>query len=101
MHHSDQQYEINDKKVVIPRSHRLLLLQRVYPKYVTYLLNFFKLLNEHVDTGIFFDVGANVGDTTVAVLSAAPKFQSVLVEGSPTFVPYMRRNSSQFGSKLK
>ena len=76
---SDLQYEINDKKVVIPRSHRLPLLQRVYPKYVTYFLNFFKLLNDHKDTGIFIDVGANVGDTTVAVLSAAPKFRSVLV----------------------
>ena len=43
---------------------------------------------------------ANVGDTTAAILSTAPKFQSVLVEGSPTFLPYMRLNSKQFGTRV-
>jgi FkbM family methyltransferase len=97
---SDQEYEINGVSLVIPRTHRLPLLQRIYPSYDTYFFKFFKLLNDHVNSGIFIDVGANVGDTTAAVLSVAPKFKSVLVEGSPTFLPYMRLNSKQFGTRV-
>ena len=98
---SDQEYEINGVSVCIPRAHRLPLLQKIYPTYDTYFLEFFKLLNEQVRSGILIDIGANVGDTTVAVLSAATKFQSVLVEGSPTFLPYMRQNSNQFEARVR
>jgi FkbM family methyltransferase len=97
---SDQEYEINGVSVSIPRTHRLPLLQKIYPSYDTYFLEFFKLLDKHINSGVFIDVGANVGDTTAAVLSVAPKFRSVLVEGSPTFLPYMRRNSNQFGTRV-
>lgn len=45
------------------------------------------------------DIGANVGDTAVMALAAAPQIRVLSVEGSDYFLRYLRRNVQQFGGR--
>ncbi len=47
------------------------------------------------------DLGANVGDTAVACLGAAPNVDVIAVEGLPAFATYLRRNTAAYGDRCR
>jgi FkbM family methyltransferase len=88
----DQVWEVFGNVIHLPRSHRLPTLQKVFPKYDKYFEPIFNTLAMEYSEATFIDIGANVGDTSLAVHACAPEFQIISVEGSETFVPYLIRN---------
>lgn len=90
----DQRYTVEGTELLLPPDHDLPFYQRRDPSYDTYavaLLRSFARGPEHVTV---IDVGANVGDTAAAILGSDPETTVLCVEGSPQFVPYLRRNLS-------
>lgn len=89
----DLSYEIAPGHVItLPPEHMLPLYQTVHPFYDRYFLDFFRALSDADPAFAFVDVGANVGDTAVAVKSVAAKSRIVCVEGSDFFLHYLKRN---------
>ena len=75
---------------------KLPMYQRAHPLYDRYFLRFFNELAEQTDFAVV-DVGANVGDTAVAIASVADGKPTIIsVEGSPHFLPYLRRNTERW-----
>lgn len=64
-------YLILDHLVVLPSGYRLSQFQKLYPQYDKYFYNFILQLSRSFENFNFIDIGANVGDTTIAVLSLA------------------------------
>jgi FkbM family methyltransferase len=77
----------------LPKGHRLPLLRKIYPNYDRYFIQFFTELNNAFTSGTLIDIGANIGDTTLEVLSTAPKFKSIAVEGSQLFLNPLKLNT--------
>ncbi len=89
----DLNYELTPGySITLPPEHMLPLYQVIHPFYDRYFLDFFNKVAETDPSFSFVDVGANVGDTAVAVKSVAPNSQVYCVEGSDFFLPYLRRN---------
>jgi FkbM family methyltransferase len=85
----DYRYEISPGHVIkMPPEHKLPLYQRVHPLYDRYFLPFLSTLG----TFTLIDIGANVGDTTVAILAVAPETNVICVEGSDYYLRYLRKN---------
>lgn len=97
--HRDQRYAIEGTPVVLPPEHRLPYFQAVFPSYDRYFLPILRALAADRKV-LLIDVGANVGDTAVAALSAAGTIDVVAVEGNPCFVGYLRRNIAPFAPRV-
>ena len=86
-------YEVSPGwRIQIPPEHKLPLLQKVHPTYDRYFLKFFAKVSEQSPNFVIVDVGANVGDTAVAVRSVAPAAEIICVEGSQHFLKYLMKN---------
>ena len=98
----EQDYTIGGYPVVLPPEHNLPFYQRRDPTYDAYAIDVVRRVCAHAgNRGVLVvDLGANVGDTAVAVLSAGPQVRVRAVEGSPRFVDYLRRNVAQFGDRV-
>lgn len=84
---------IGSESIILPPEHLLTDYQRLYPQYDSYFLPFFSLMSSrYIEGGVLVDIGANVGDTSLAVLSRWPKISVIAVEGSPYFLKYLRKN---------
>lgn len=95
----EQSHVIGGHPVVLPPGHDLPFYQRRDPTYDAYAGDVLRELAAPVDRMFVVDVGANVGDTAVEVLAAAPNIDVVAVEGDPGFAAYARRNLAQFGER--
>ncbi len=95
----EQDFLIGGHPVVLPPEHNLPFYQRrdaTYDRYAEGLVA--ALAGTHPRLRVV-DLGANVGDTAVAMLTAAPGIEVVAVEGSPRFAAYLRRNVADFGAR--
>jgi FkbM family methyltransferase len=82
----------NGVRLILPPEHWLPIRQAELPLYDRYFLRFFGAL-DIADDGLFIvDVGANVGDTALAISSVAPGAQILCIEGSRYFNGYLGRN---------
>ncbi len=97
----DQKWNIFGYDLILPRSHRLPTLQKIHPKYDKYFFSIFHDIDQLMDDITFFDVGANVGDTSIAYYACSPKSQIVAIEGSETFIPYLSRNLASISGNFK
>lgn len=88
--------QVGSFKLRIPSEHQLPAFHSKYPYYDRYFLQFFSDLREDFSQAWFIDVGANVGDTTLAVLSKIPEMRFLALEGSPYFLNYLRHNVEKF-----
>ncbi|MBS2936475.1 hypothetical protein KDN32_01815 [Nocardioides sp. J2M5] len=95
----EQSHVIGGHPVLLPPGHDLPFYQRRDPTYDTYAGAVLRELAEPVERMFVVDVGANVGDTAVEVLAAAPNIEVVAVEGDAGFASYARHNLEQFGPR--
>lgn len=97
--HRDQRWTIGGHPVVLPPGHFLPWFQRrdqTYDTYATALVA--ELCRGRTVTVI--DLGANVGDTAVALLACDPDLEVISVEGNSEFTRYFRRNVAQFSGRV-
>lgn len=97
----EQDYEIGGTPVVLPAECDLPFYQRRDPSYDAYAIPILRKLASSAGSVLVVDVGANVGDTAVAALSAAPNIDVVAVEGGQYFLSYLRRNLQSFGDRVR
>jgi FkbM family methyltransferase len=80
------------QEISLPPEHTLPGFLSRYPLYDRYFLGFFKQIFEIGQSISVVDIGANVGDTAIAIISAAPSARVTAVEGSDKFLPFLRKN---------
>ena len=97
----EQHHVIAGHPVVLPPGHDLPYYQRRDPTYDAYAGAVMAEIAGGVGRVLVIDVGANVGDTTVEALGAAPNVDLVAIEGDPSFASYARRNLAQFGDRAR
>lgn len=95
----EQAHVIGGHPVVLPPAHDLPYYQRRDSTYDSYAGVLLGELARSVQRMLVIDVGANVGDTAVEALAAAPNVDVIAIEGDPGFVGYARRNLEQFGAR--
>lgn len=81
-------YQIGSVKLRLPENHSLLLYQKNHKLYDRFLPHLAKYLNQEK---LLIDIGANVGDTTIAMIQNCnnPIFS---IEPSELFYSYLKRN---------
>jgi FkbM family methyltransferase len=84
----EQLHHVGDFEIRLP----LPFYQRRDPAYDAYAIPLLRELADGVGSTVVIDVGANVGDTALAALSASRDIHVISVEGSPNFVRYLRDN---------
>jgi len=95
----DQVHRVGDFTLRLPPEHDLPFYQRRDPTYDVYAIPLLGELLGRVDRSVVIDIGANVGDTALAVLSATPTVRVISVEGSPRFAGYLRDNLAPHGER--
>lgn len=97
----EQDHVIAGHPVVLPPGHDLPFYQRRDPTYDAYAGAVLAEIADGVERVMVIDVGANVGDSTVEALGAAPNITAIAIEGDPAFASYARRNVAQFGDRAR
>jgi FkbM family methyltransferase len=97
----EQHHQIAGHSVVLPPQHDLPFYQRRDPTYDRYAGGILADLASTVDRMLVIDLGANVGDTAVECLGAAPNIDVIAVEGAAAFLPYLYRNVESFGQRCR
>jgi FkbM family methyltransferase len=99
--HREQLLPVGEHEIVLPPAHDLAFYQRRDPTYDAYAIDVLADLSRGLSSVLVVDVGANVGDTAVACLAAAPVIDVIAVEGDPDFVAYLRRNAAPFADRVR
>lgn len=87
----DQRKRIGNSTIFLPPDHLLSRYQKVYRQYDRFLPH----LAKHLDKGsVVIDVGANVGDTVAAMVTANDELHYVCVEADDVFFDYLLRNTA-------
>lgn len=86
------EYVIGGIKISLPREHLLPEYQRDHPLYDRFLPHMARFLRTD---GVVVDVGANVGDTVAAMVSANPGARYICVEPDPMFFSHLEANIAQ------
>lgn len=92
LRHKDVLYHVGTEPIILPPEHLLPYYQEDFPFYDRYFIEFLRKYSTQSPDLCVIDVGANVGDTALAVLSAAPNAKVISVEGSPYFLKYLHLN---------
>ncbi len=87
---------ISSYELTLPPSHLLPSLQSENKNYDRYFLSFLADLRLEVTRIQVIDVGANVGDTALAIISVIPEARVVAVEGSPFFLKFLNKNTEPY-----
>lgn len=99
----DVRYAICSVPITLPPGHALPIYQRDFPQYDRYFLAALRKISQHCTLQrkqlLFIDLGANVGDTAVAVLETTTA-HVVSVEGNPHFIRYLRHNLSRYDGRV-
>ena len=101
MLHREQHHVVAGQPLVLPPDHDLPFYQRRDPTYDAYAVTLVAELAAGAERMLVVDLGANVGDTAVACLGAAPNVDVVAVEGLPFFATYLRRNTEAYGDRCR
>jgi FkbM family methyltransferase len=99
--HREQHHTVAGLPLVLPPDHDLPFYQRRDPTYNAYAERLVAALGAGVERMLVVDLGANVGDTAVACLGAAPNVDVIAVEGSPAFLPWLERNTRAYGDRCR
>jgi FkbM family methyltransferase len=99
--HREQHHVVAGQRMVLPPDHDLPFYQRRDPTYDAYAEALVAALAAEARRMLVIDLGANVGDTAVACLGAAPNVDVVAVEGLPAFAQYLRRNTETYGDRCR
>lgn len=91
----DQTLYINGKKLILPPDHLLTHYEKVYPSYDKFLVN---LINGKSHLNII-DIGANIGDTFLRILSDNNRYYCI--EPNEFFLKYLILNVNNNLSKFK
>lgn len=81
-------------------SHQLPLYQKVHPLYDRVLPRVAGRIAEEAGDVMLLDVGANIGDTAVAVLNAAAG-RCLCVEGDAAYFPLLVRNTARYRDQVE
>jgi FkbM family methyltransferase len=95
-----QKWQIFGQELLLPNTHRLPLLQRLYPNYDTYYAPIFKNIDKSYPGSMLIDIGANVGDTSIGVIKCAPSLRILAVEGNELFINFLTRNIQPFEGRI-
>ncbi len=87
----ERSYMIGEYSIILPPKHRLDSYQVDYKNYDKKLPIVASLIGEKYKVMTVIDIGANVGDTAVA-LRGACSFPIICVEGNPNYLPYLKKN---------
>jgi len=85
----DCRYLLGNVIIRLPPDHKLPVYQRKYKDYDRFLPHLVKHL---ASNSVVVDIGANVGDTLAAMVSANDKLRYVCIEADDTFFDYLQRN---------
>ena len=99
--HREQHHVVAGLPLVLPPDHDLPFYQRRDPTYDAYAEVLVAELAARAERMLVIDLGANVGDTAVACLGAASNVDVIAVEGSPTFFPWLERNTEAYGDRCR
>jgi len=99
--HREQHHTVGGLPLVLPPDHDLPFYQRRDPTYDAYAEKLVAQLAADAERMLVLDLGANVGDTAVACLGAAPNVDVIAVEGLPAFATYLRRNTRAYGDRCR
>lgn len=89
MQTQDIQWLLGGVLITLPAGHTLPLYKKIHPQFDCFLPHLAAHMN---DTDLVIDVGANIGDTLVAMASANPKLRYICIEGDEAFIHYMHKN---------
>jgi FkbM family methyltransferase len=86
--------------MLLPSSHPLPRYWNEFPNYDRALPRLVRSLSEFTGSAEFVivDIGANVGDTAIALLQA-PASYVIAIEGNPVFLPYLQYNLADFAHR--
>jgi FkbM family methyltransferase len=99
--HREQHHVVAGQSLVLPPDHDLPFYQRRDPTYDAYAEALVAELAAGAERLLVVDLGANVGDTAVTCLGAAPNVDVIAVEGSAGFVPWLERNTRAYGERCR
>lgn len=93
-------FDAGNYAMLLPSSHPLPRYWNEFPNYDRALPRLVRSLSQLARSTEFVivDIGANVGDTAVAVLQAPASFV-VAIEGNAAFLPYLRHNLADFADR--
>ena len=91
-----RRYQINNYSIQIDFTHRLPDYQSVHPFYDRFLPHLVQYLPEN---SLVIDVGANVGDTLVAMVGNNDKLEYLCVEASSDFFSDLEKNVKHLKSQ--
>lgn len=91
---------IGGRDVLVPSDHGLPRYQRSHPYYDTALPRVAAALQAAAAGGevVIADIGANVGDTAIALLEVPGTFV-IAIDGNETFTPFLRHNLRDLGDR--
>ena len=96
----DQRHRIGRFEARLPAGHQVPRLQKFFPLYDTYAGPVLTGLCATAQRPLLFDIGANVGDTTLLALDAVDGLEVIAVEGDPTFLGYLNANVAQVEDRV-
>ncbi|MGD8150015.1 hypothetical protein [Ornithinimicrobium sp. Y1694] len=91
-----QGLDFDGNLLVLPPDHDLPFYIRRDPTYDTYAIGLVRDLVADAESPVVIDIGANVGDTAIGMLSANPRLSVLSVEGSSRFVEYLSENLAPY-----
>ena len=91
MKEGDRTHRLGRFEIVLPAEHRLDQYQRAYRLYDRFLGDIANLVGQKYPDATAIDIGANVGDSAAAICRDRD-LPVLCIEGSPTFLPYLREN---------
>ncbi len=97
----EQRHTIGSYEAVLPPDHNLPFYQRRDPTYDAYAIGVVTELARQATRVLVVDLGANVGDTALAMLSAGPNVDVLCVEGDPYFLTFLRRNVAAHSDRVR
>ena len=90
----DKKYKVGEYQITIPSSSNLPRNQKKHPLYDKFL----PVLATHLTQGTVIDVGANIGDTVVAMAQNCSN-SFICIEPSDLFFNYLQKNANRIKKK--
>lgn len=85
----NQKILINGRKIILPPGHLLSIYNRLYPKYDRFISRLVKNVAKNQSV---VDIGANVGDTLVRMMSHNNSLKYYSIEADDYFFKFLKKN---------
>jgi FkbM family methyltransferase len=99
-HEREREYQVGRHKVLLPAGHCLDRYQRTWRRYDLALGLIAQSVRDKYPDATAIDVGANVGDSA-ARMCERDDMPVLAIEGSSTFLPYLRTNARRIGDHVE